>query len=318
MPALGQQRWISSICLWGLIAGLVGCAKVGDPLPPEITVPEPVTDLLVYQQGPNILTFSFNLPPGELREFEVLRDCGSGEFEVFSRLPIEDLRRVPPLENSRALDLIIHEREVCSYSIRVRNRQGTRSARSAGVRVEWGEAPACPEELRAEVFPDHLTVEWQPPSATASPVVAYLVDSRYLVSEPRIRIEDFSFGEPRSILVQSVSQRGNPMVLSGSCPPLRVTPQDTFPPPSPEGLRAVRVRDGVQLVWDPVAAGDLAGYRVYRLEGTDRQVAAALVAANQFLDRGAPTGVELQYEVTALDRAGNESAASELAEVATQ
>ena len=82
-----------------------------------------------------------------------------------------------------------------------------------------------------------------------------------------------------------------------------VTPIDTFPPPPPSGLRAVRTADTVELSWLPVDENGVAGYRVFR-GGT---ALGPLVTGTSFSDGTAASGTAYEYEVTAIDANGNES-----------
>lgn len=79
---------------------------------------------------------------------------------------------------------------------------------------------------------------------------------------------------------------------------------DTQAPPAPQGLEAVLASGpAVALSWSPVAASDLAGYRLYR---DGQPITADLVSGTNNED-GAPGSGLLTYTVTALDLAGNES-----------
>jgi hypothetical protein len=61
---------------------------------------------------------------------------------------------------------------------------------------------------------------------------------------------------------------------------------------------------GTRLVWNPSLAGDLAGYRVYRLEGERRVRIADGLKDPLYFDAGEKGRT---YGVTAVDKAGNES-----------
>jgi fibronectin type 3 domain-containing protein len=63
-------------------------------------------------------------------------------------------------------------------------------------------------------------------------------------------------------------------------------------------------------VWDRNTEKDLASYRVFR----DGQMIAANLTAPAYSDREAKQGVKYQYQVSALDNAGNESAKSPVVE----
>ncbi len=105
-------------------------------------------------------------------------------------------------------------------------------------------------------------------------------------------------------------------------PPTGAALADDAPPPQPVGLQAEAAGPyAVRLRWAPVPAPDLHHYNVYC--GRAGQVTASqerLVgspSAGPFVDWGLQAGREYSYRVTAVDRAGNESPASEAATVST-
>lgn len=88
--------------------------------------------------------------------------------------------------------------------------------------------------------------------------------------------------------------------------------RDVFPPPSPARLDALSEGKLVRLVWDPVAAPDLAGYAIFRAEGADtpQRLNKDLVKDSFFNDETAQAGRRYRYLVRAIDTAGNSSAPS--------
>ncbi|MBJ7357901.1 malectin domain-containing carbohydrate-binding protein [Nocardioides sp.] len=87
---------------------------------------------------------------------------------------------------------------------------------------------------------------------------------------------------------------------------------DTTPPGAVTGLGATGSTAGIALTWAASPASDLAGYQIYRSAtptGTFTKVNTALVTGTSFTDASAPEGAS-SYQVTAVDRAGNESARS--------
>jgi hypothetical protein len=88
--------------------------------------------------------------------------------------------------------------------------------------------------------------------------------------------------------------------------------RDVFPPPAPRRLDALSEGELVRLVWDPVAAPDLAGYRIFRAEGTGplAPLPRELVKDTFFNDEAAEPRRRYRYVVKAVDTAGNESAPS--------
>jgi len=118
-------------------------------------------------------------------------------------------------------------------------------------------------------------------------------------------------------VVRSVIQvEGNELESSDS-PPVTVTPRDTFPPAAPQGLVAALLPGSasgtvlVDLSWSISLETDLAGYRVYRSEqeGTRGQLLTPdLLPTPAVRDTSVVPGHRYWYTVTAVDRAGNESA----------
>ncbi|MEU5398154.1 hypothetical protein ABZ348_02475 [Streptomyces sp. NPDC005963] len=96
-----------------------------------------------------------------------------------------------------------------------------------------------------------------------------------------------------------------------------LTPADVTAPPAPTGVQTAVDRRQVKILWNAVAAPDLAGYRLYRAATTPvpRDPAHRIGGLNPIAptfrnDMPKATGSTYYYVVTAVDRAGNESAAS--------
>ena len=129
----------------------------------------------------------------------------------------------------------------------------------------------------------------------------------------------FEFGKTYLYVVRSVViADGNSLESSDSAPAI-VTPRDTFPPSAPQNLVAA-IAPGptpasaiVDLSWGIGLETDLAGYRMYRSEqqGTRGElVTPQLLLAPAYRDTSVVPGHRYWYTVTAVDRAGNESASS--------
>ncbi len=83
---------------------------------------------------------------------------------------------------------------------------------------------------------------------------------------------------------------------------------DSEPPPAPvELVASLEAGRNVRLTWQGGDATDLAGFHVYRLVGTELQrITEQPQPARQYLDLDVAEGL-WAYQVTAMDRAGNES-----------
>jgi hypothetical protein len=88
--------------------------------------------------------------------------------------------------------------------------------------------------------------------------------------------------------------------------------RDVFPPPAPARLDALPEAGLVRLVWDPVPAPDLAGYIVFRAQGTEKpeRLNAEPMKDSFTTDTTAKPGTRYRYTVRAVDKAGNMSAPS--------
>ena len=117
--------------------------------------------------------------------------------------------------------------------------------------------------------------------------------------------------------VRSVIQVEGSDLESSDSQPVTVTPRDIFPPAVPQGLVAALLPGAapgtvlVDLSWSINLETDLAGYHVYRSEqeGTTGQlVTSDLLPTPAVRDTSVEPGHRYWYTVTAVDRAGNESA----------
>jgi hypothetical protein len=103
-----------------------------------------------------------------------------------------------------------------------------------------------------------------------------------------------------------------PLVESAASNEACLDVRDISPPAAPTGLAAVPRERGLEVVWTPSADEDVAAYRVYR-EGPGeprRRLAEIPAGGSAWTDEAAKPGVAYRYSLTAVDQAGNESAAT--------
>jgi hypothetical protein len=96
---------------------------------------------------------------------------------------------------------------------------------------------------------------------------------------------------------------------------------DTFAPAAPAELVAVAVPGGVNLIWEPSASADLAGYVVLRGaagSATLTPLMKAPVTTPSYRDETVTAGTRYVYAVVAVDRAGNRSSESNRVEETAQ
>jgi hypothetical protein len=103
-----------------------------------------------------------------------------------------------------------------------------------------------------------------------------------------------------------------PLVASTHSPEGCVDVKDVRPPQPPSGLTLIASRGALELSWSPSADPDVATYRVYRSHGggEPQRLGEQPPADRLFRDTAAVRGTVYQYQVTAVDGSGNESALS--------
>ncbi len=104
----------------------------------------------------------------------------------------------------------------------------------------------------------------------------------------------------------------NPKIEGLPAEELALLYRDVYPPAAPSRLDALSEGNLVRLIWAPVDAADLAGYLVYRSEGSEAPVLLTKdpVADPFFTDETARQGTRYRYTIRAVDRSGNKSAPS--------
>lgn len=263
-------------------------------------------------------------------------------YEQDGRVHFDD--HVPP-EEIRA-----HPGRAFQYRIRTRASKKRASADSNTATVHVFPVPERIPRVEARVTEPAVELEWSEPSRTslgdpAPPISGYRVYRGELdpanaeaaekdyskanwkkplallapSTTSRFRDTQFEFGTTYVYVVRSVVvSEGAPVESSDSIPAI-ITPRDTFPPAPPQGLVAVFLTSGeppsprVELSWSMNVETDLAGYHVYRSEREDQRglvVTPELLPAPAYRDMSVEVGRHYWYSVTAVDRAGNESASS--------
>jgi hypothetical protein len=164
------------------------------------------------------------------------------------------------------------------------------------------------------------------PSAASSPPQVPSQGKREPPSASLATVEsssysDTSFNFDRTYIytVRSVIQVEGQELESSASGAVTVAPRDTFPPAAPQGLVAALLPGATpgtfvaELSWSINLETDLAGYRVYRSEQENvkgQLLTVDLLLAPADRDTSVERGHRYWYTVTAVDRAGNESAPS--------
>src|SRR5256714_1302597 len=241
-----------------------------------------------------------------------------------------------------------HPGGAVTYVVRTRASQKRASVDSNVVSLRLFPVPAPITSVEAHVTESAVELTWPVPARTAAgePVPA-ITGYRIYRSEihpsdstsppqdlpqgktesraaPLASSETNSYGDTSIVfdhayvyIVRSVIQVAGDELESSDSQPVTATPRDTFPPAAPQGLVAALLPGSapgtvfVDLSWSINLETDLAGYRVYRSEqeGSRGQLLTPdLLPTPAVRDTSVGPGHRYWYTVTAVDRAGNESA----------
>jgi len=241
----------------------------------------------------------------------------------------------------------LHPGSAVAYAVRTRASQKSASADSNVVTLRVFPVPAPIASVEARVTESAVELSWPAPASAAGEPASAITEYRIYRSEihpaaPASRPQELPAGKPEShaallassetnsyrdtsvvydhtyvYIVRSVIRVEGKEVESSDSQPVTVTPRDIFPPAAPQGLVAALLPGAapgtvlVDLSWSINLETDLGGYRVYRSEqeGTRGQlVLADLLPTPAVRDTSVEPGHRYWYTVTAVDRAGNESA----------
>ena len=306
-----------------LCLALAGCGAVGEPLPPLLNIPQPATGLSAVQRGERVL-LSWPAPTLTM-EGVAVRPEKLGPVALY-RAVLSGLRTTVTLQEFQAAALEAAKLDPGSveyadranpawaghtvvYAVLMPNRRGESAGFSNLAPVPILETPPAPE-LRVRLTEAAVVLEWRPqhgaayrvyrdgqPLATVTAGLSGVVE--YLD-------HDFEFGREYLYLLRGLGRSEGFTAEGSDSNVVTITPEDTFPPQPPQGLRAVAVQGAVGLSWTPNSEDDLAGYNVYR---GPLKLNRELLVSPTFRD--AAPGASPRYTVTAVDRRGNESAHSQ-------
>jgi hypothetical protein len=213
-----------------------------------------------------------------------------------------------------------------AYSVVSVRRSGERSPLSNIVGFSPAVPPGPPTIVRVTAEQGRVCLEWIPPEKDVigqpSAIGGYRVYRRALPEEeydaplnadlfPGTNFVDTA-PPPGAALVYTVRATlpGKPKVEGVPADEAGVDNRDLFPPAAPARLDVLPEVGGVRLIWDPVAAPDLAGYVIYRADtegGTPVRLTEKPIADAFYTDTTVQPRRRYRYTVVAVDTAGNAS-----------
>jgi chitodextrinase len=335
----------------------LGCAVPGEPLPPLLEIPAPVTDLTAQQVGDTLrvtipvprLTTEGTLPKHleRIELFVTYAPPAAAQPEFAA--PAEQVWNAGDLRDGSAV--LSHEIRLSSrligqrawLAVRASNHRGSDAGLSNVVAVDIAALPAPPQAVSATVTEKAIELRWTastqsvfgggvPAAANAEyEVFRAAADTESLTSIGRtsstsFRDEEISLGSNYRYAVRAVVPSEVSLAATTLSDTATVAAADRFAPAPPADLRAIAVTGAVELAWSPNAEADLAGYNVYREQlGEDGRASAPRVKLNAapldiplFRDTNIRPAMRYAYTATAVDRDGNESAPSNEETVETE
>lgn len=250
---------------------------------------------------------------------------------------------VDPLETSRLPQGARH-----LYAVRVIDATGARADLSSFAIIHpLAEVAAAATELRAAQEEKQIILTWKAPERNvtgAGPVnlAGYNIYRRLAgTTGPLLRLNDqplaearfvdrgFDFGASYEYAVRAISRAGGQenqaandparptVVESDESQLLLHAAKDTFAPAAPSLVTVASINRVVSLFWPLNTEPDIAGYHIYRAEEEKgkpsawRRINSQLHQTGSWRDERVVVGRTYFYQVTAVDRFGNESQRSD-------
>jgi len=253
-------------------------------------------------------------------------------------------------DSLHADDFTSYPNTLAVYVVRTFVSEKKLSANSAAASVPIHPVPDLVDDVKAEVTHSAIVLTWTAPRTSFGgpppPISGYAVYRAEVepgnpsapaasaidlkLKSPLAKIgetptttyqdEQFDFGGTYVYSVRSITQYPSAALESAGSKLTVVEARDTFPPDTPQGLVVVLVpaqsqaAARLELSWAISPEPDIAGYNVYRSEqagAPGTRVNTDLLPTPAFRDMNVLPGRRYSYTVTAVDRSGNESPASE-------
>jgi hypothetical protein len=305
------KSWVLSVAM----ALLAACGYVGPPMPPTLDIPVTITDFRAWESGDNI-EFTFTLP-NKTTENLPLSGVRSLELRIEEKfVPLPDRKPGSVTGQVRAQEWI---GKTVQLAVRATGPKGKPSAWSNPTSLTVIQPLATPSAPKPQNVARGVELTWTGTGpryrifrAEADGQPQQLADS----DGPRYLDESTSYGTRYRYLVQAIAGDNQWSVVSEAA---EITPIDTFAPAVPEGVSAVPTPQTIELAWTRNTETDFRGYNVFRsVDNGPFESIASLIEAPTFSDSKIEAGKKYRYEVSAVDRTGNESARSAPVEATAQ
>lgn len=340
-----MDRRIFTIIIAGITLFSVSCGRKTEPLIPASPRPEQVQGLRASVRD-DVAFLSWKMPakniegkemgPEQIRGFGIFRaEIEKGRRPRY-RLVLEiDMKNPAPAEVRDGFmywsDRELKYGKVYGYRVRAYSIAGGTGPFSEEVRIAPLLSLAPPKGLTAAAGDGFVQLSWEPVTTRTDGsrhegFVGYNIyrgteRGRYgeaAINKEPVRTNSYKDSAVENdityyYIVRSVDSPALPWKESLDSEPVFATPKDMTPPAAPSGLTVVPGIGRIFLTWNEGQERDIAGYHVYRTRKSGRdyeRLTDKAVMRSTFSDETAQPGVTYYYAVTAVDKAGNESARS--------
>jgi len=338
--------WFLAACLILVLTTAVACGRKTPPLVPDSPRPEVIqgikvmtrdTDAFLSWPIPARNVEGRDIPSTDIQQFriyraEIRRDRKKGRYKLYAEINMADPSPAE-IRNNRIFwsDRNLKYGQVYGYQIRAVSVRGGVSAVSDDVRAAPLLSLAVPQGLAAQANDSSIQLSWAPVTtrmdgSNYEGFVGYNLyrgteksrsDELPLNKEP-LRTNSFkditvSNDATYYYMIRSVDSPALPWRESPDSEEVSATPRDRTPPARPKGLKVVPGVGRAFLTWNENKERDLAGYNVYRSTRHGRnyqKLTNKAITLTTFSDETAKQGAVYYYIITAVDKAGNESAGS--------
>ncbi len=321
---LRTKSCILAVSLVVIFLALISCGKKANPSPKNVPVPGGISDLRGEVKD-GVLFLSFSMPTtnrdgskvADLDGFRLVKSCGGcgGGFEPWKEIHLAD-KKGYTIRDGRFFTYDNDLQDSFEYGYRVYpvTIKGFQADGSNMFSIKWQRPPAAPKDVKAQEEDSRIMLTWGRELDLSYNVYRQDNDVYPLspvnpapVAAAHYTDMNLQNGKQYRYQVRAVKTEGT-IRYEGEGTVVAATPQDKTPPAAPRDLKLEKKGGVVLLSWTPNTENDVAGYNVYRLtSGKPEKINSSTVPQPAFTDTKPGTDRFVSYQVTAVDRSGNES-----------
>jgi hypothetical protein len=280
---------------------------VGNPLPPLVRIPQPISDLKVSQSADKVI-LTWTNPARYTDNVNAATDLA----EVVILQNGVPIRREPITAAGQTQSYTISDAgqldSEVTFAVQVATGRGRVSAPSNPAPIRPVEVPSAPRNLTAVADQSRIILDWQPPERNPQLVERYRIqrsDWPAPREEQTLHFEDSEYDADMTYTytVTALRSVGDIRIPGQPGEPLSITATDKKEPSVPMGLSIVAVDKGVFLTWTPNQERDLKEYLIFRSDQPEKPIGRAVAVG--YSDEAYRPG--LSYQLAAVDDSANES-----------